>query len=424
MPPFNLQMPPMRRMRQRFVSDRLEDVRAATVAALERSGIVIPAGGEIAIPGGSRGIANYQAIMRAVVDWVRARGGRPFIVPAMGSHGGATAEGQVQVLADYGITPEVMGCEIRSSMEPVELPREECPIPVYFDRHAAAGAGTLVLNRVKIHTCFHSEYESGIMKMLAIGLGKHRQALAIHGKGLHGMRVLMPLVARQVLRHANVIGGIGIVENAYDETCRIDAAPADRIPEAERGWIAEARARSPGLPLDEIDILIVDRMGKNISGTGMDTNVIGRMGVPGLENPPAPRLRILMVRDLTPESHGNALGVGLADLCTRRLFDKIDLAPMYENLFTSTFLDRGKLPVVGGTDWETVAFAVRACQSDAASGLRILRIRDTLHLAEFHASPAAVDALAAHPAVTDLGGIGDPYFDVAGEMIAFDCGNP
>ena len=409
----------MRRMRQTFDADRIPDVRSAVFEALDASGIALPSGGEIAIPGGSRGIANYREIMRAVVDWVRSRGAKPFIVPAMGSHGGATAEGQVQVLADYGITPESMDCEIRSDMEPVELPGDGCPIPVYFDRNAAAAAGTLIWNRIKIHTCFHGDYESGLMKIMAIGLGKHKQALAIHGKGLHGLRDLMPQVARQVLRHANIIGGIGIVENSYEETCRISAVPAARIPEAELEWIAESRRRTPRLPLDELDILIVDRMGKNISGTGMDTNVIGRMGVPGLDNPATPRIGIVVVRDLTDESHGNALGVGLADLCTRRLFDKIDLAPMYENLFTSTFLDRGKLPVVGGTDWETLAFAARACRTDHVERLRILRIRDTLHLDTFHASPAAAALIEGRPGIESLGDAPAPYFDEAGEMTPF-----
>ncbi len=416
MPPYSLNMPPMYRLRQQFDRSRIEDVDAAVDQAMQACPVELPVGKEIAITAGSRGIANIDRILKRVVDQVRAAGCIPFIVPAMGSHGGATAEGQKEMLGEFGITEASMGCEIRSSMETVELPQEDCPIPVYFDRHASEAAGTIVVNRIKIHTCFHGGYESGMVKMMGIGLGKHKQALAIHSHGTTGLVEYMPKVGEQVLKHANVLMGIGIVENAYDETRHIEAFPADRILKEEPRLLAMARDNMPSLPLDDIDIVVVDRMGKNLSGTGMDGNLIGRMGVPDFPDPETPRVRIVVVRDLTPESHGNALGVGLADITTRRLFEKIDFKPLYENLFTSTYLPRGKVPVICESDWECMAFAARCVTSTENRDLRIIRIDSTLHVGELHVSQAVRDALKAHPQMEDLGLVAADYFSENGEM--------
>jgi hypothetical protein len=416
MPPYALNLPPMYRLRQSFDGTRLDDVEAAVDRAMRDSGVRIPPGVEIAISAGSRGIANIARILRRVADNVRAAGATPFIVPAMGSHGGATAAGQKEMLGEFGITEAAMDCEIRSEMEPVVLPSGPCPIPVYFDRNAMAAFGTIVVNRVKIHTCFHGPYESGLVKMMAIGLGKHKQALAIHGHGTKGMIEYMPMVGAQVLRHANVMMGIGIVENAYDQTRHIEAFPADRILAEEPRLLAMARANMPKLPLDEVDIVVIDRMGKNLSGTGMDGNLINRLGVHDYPDAPTPKIGIVVVRDLTPESHGNALGVGLADITTRRLFDKIDFKPFYENLYTSTYLPRGKIPVVCESDWECLAFAARCATGKRNDELRILRIDSTLHVDRLHASQAAVDALAGHPRVAVEGRIEGDYFDAAGAM--------
>lgn len=416
MPRFEFKMPPMYRVRQRFDETHLGDVEHAVDRAMAGSGVLIPSGKEVAITAGSRGIAHIDRILRRVVANVRAAGAIPFIVPAMGSHGGATAEGQKQILAEFGVTEAAMGCEIRSEMEPVELPRGDCPIPVYLDRHAHRAAGTIVVNRIKIHTCFHGTYESGLVKMLAIGLGKHKQALAIHAHGTRGLVEYMPKVGAQVLQHANILMGIGIVENACDQTLHIEALPAHRILGEEPRLLEMARKNMPSLPLTDVDILIVDRMGKNLSGTGMDGNILGRLGIPDFPDPPTPRVKIVVVRDLTPESHGNALGVGLADITTRRLVDAIDFKPLYENLYTSTYLPRGKIPVTCETDWECLAFAARCVSGKDSRDLVIARIDSTLHLEYLHVSEASLAALQSNPAVECLGPIPKEYFDSSGAM--------
>lgn len=411
MPPYSLKMPAMYRVKQRFDDTRIEEIESSVTQAMSQPAVEWPVGKEIAITAGSRGIANIDRILKQVVAEVKAAGCIPFIVPAMGSHGGATAEGQQEMLGEFGITEEAMGCEIRSSMDTVDLPQEDCPIPVYFDKHAYGAAGTIVVNRIKIHTCFHGDYESGMVKMMAIGLGKHQQALAIHSHGTTGLVEYMPQVGAQVLKHANIFMGIGIVENAYDQTRHIEAFLPEQILEEEPRLLAMARENMPSLPLDELDIVIVDHMGKNLSGTGMDGNLIGRLGVPDFPDPETPNVRIVIVRDLTPESHGNALGVGLADITTRKLFDKIDFAPLYENLFTSTYLPRGKVPVVCKTDWECMAFAARCVTSTPNADLKIIRIDSTLHVGELHVSQAVLDQLTDHPRIDVLGKVEESYFD-------------
>ena len=417
MPPFQLSMPTMHRISQSFDAERLDSMDDVLAHTMNGAGIEIPHGKEIAITAGSRGIANVEAILHCIVQWVKQNGGIPFLVPAMGSHGGATAEGQIQILAELGITEQSMGCDIRSDMTPVFLPQEDCPLPVCVDRNAHAAFGTIVVNRIKPHTAFHGRYESGLVKMMSIGLGKHKQALAIHGEGTKGFLEVMPQVAKQVLKHGNVLMGIGIVENAYDETCHVEALPADRILEEEPRLLELARANMPSLPLDDIDILIVDRMGKNLSGTGMDGNIINRLGVASVPDRDTPRIGTIVVRDLTPESHGNALGVGLADITTRRLFEQINFAPMYENLFTSTYLPRGKIPVICETDWESIAFAARCTTGKTDAELKILRIDSTLHVEHLHASQAALDVLTHNPRITVERSLPEAYFDSEGYMV-------
>ncbi len=385
--------PPLTRVRVTFPRPRIEDPAAELRRRLDASPARPGSGEAVAIGAGSRGIDHFADLVRATVDWVTSCGAKPFIVPAMGSHGGATAEGQAKVLASYGVDEAGVGAPVRSGMEVVELPQGDLPVPCYFDRHAFGADHTILLNRVKPHTCFHGTYESGLMKMVAIGLGKQEQALALHGLGSRGLRDLMPQVARQTLATSNILLGIGLVENAYDELCRIEVIPAPDIPGRELDLIAEARARMPRLPLDDIDILIVDEMGKNISGVGMDPNIIGRMGVPDLPDAVTPRIGIIYVRDLTEASHGNGLGVGLADLASRRLFEKLDLAATYENLYTSTYMARGKIPALVDDDAQGLVFAVRTCRAPDPERTVLLRIRNTLHIDELWASPEAVRQL-------------------------------
>jgi len=418
-----MQLPTLTRIRQRFPRPRVDDLERTLEAELAASGVAIPRGARIAIAVGSRGIANLPRLVKTVVSWVKAQGGEPFLVPAMGSHGGATADGQCEVIEGYGVTEAAMGAPIRSSMEVVELPAGELPTPLFYDRHAFEADGTIVVNRIKPHTDYHGRYESGLMKMLVIGLGKHRQALAMHSLGVYGLREVVPQAARQVLRHGNVLLGVGVVENAYDETQLVRALPAQDLPDREPELLELARAAMPRLPVEALDVLIIDRFGKDISGVGLDTNIIGRLLIDGEPEPVSPRVKLIVVCDLTDATHGNACGLGLADLMVRRAYDKIDFAATYENLFTSGFLRRGKTPIVVDTDREALVYALRGAGVTDPARARIARIVDTLQLGELLVSPAVLDELA-HREDIEVVGPGGDVFDGNGALCPFGAGAP
>ena len=352
-------MPQMFLIRQRFAADRLVDVTATLRAELVRC--PLGPGQQIAIAVGSRGIANLPAIVCGVAEWVRSQGSEPFIVPAMGSHAGATAAGQQQLLEKFGIT----SAPIRATMDVVPLGGN-----AFMDRLAYAADGVIVINRVKPHTSFHGQYESGLLKMLAVGLGKQAGAAAIHRLGVPGLREEMPVVARQVLATGKIRLGIALVENAYDETLVLEAIPAAMIPAREPALLDLARVSMPRLPVADVDVLVVDEIGKEFSGTGMDTNVIGRLRIAGEGEPASPRIKRIVVRDVRGES---AYGIGLADVTTRRLVDRANWQITLTNVETSGFVERGKIPVVLETDAEAVAWAL-------PEGPRVLRIPNTLRL--------------------------------------------
>jgi hypothetical protein len=377
-------------VRQAFRRPKLDRLPESVRDELCSSGVKVRAGERIAIAVGSRGMANLAVLVGQTVAWVRAQGGEPFLVPAMGSHGGATAEGQAGVLAGYGITEAAVGAPVRSSMDVIELPRGESPVPVYFDRLASEADGTILINRIKPHTSFHGRYESGLMKMMAIGLGKHAQALAIHARGVEGLRDIMPAVARQVLLHSNVRLGLAAVENAYDETMLVRGLPAGEIPEEEPLLLDVAKQNMPCLPVGNVDVLIVDEIGKNISGLGMDPNIIGRLKIRGQPEPEWPDIRVIVVRDLTPETHGNAAGMGLADILCRRAYGKIDFATTYTNVLTTGFLERAKVPMIAEDDGDALRMAFCMAGMTAPEQARIVRVRNTLHLDDVHVSAAVL----------------------------------
>ncbi|TVQ38140.1 MAG: DUF362 domain-containing protein [Spirochaetaceae bacterium] len=408
----------MRKIRRVFDSNRLDDIPATVRAELQTAGIGFKKGERIAIGCGSRGIANLPLIVATLVEQVRAAGAEPFIVPVMGSHGGATAEGQQQVLADYGIDEAGVGAPVRSSMETVELPSEGLPHALYMDRLAYESDGVVLVNRVKPHTDFHAEIESGIMKMLIIGLGKHDQADAMHRFGVRGLKELLVPAARRIIETGKIRAGIALVENAYDQTMIIRALGPESIEAEEMKLLDLARAAMPKLPLESIDVLIIDEMGKDISGVGMDPNIIGRIRIPGQPEPDSPWITRIVCTDLTPASHGNALGVGLADLITQRLYDKIDFSAMNPNLFTSTFLERGKIPPVAAGSAEAVAYALRTCSVPDSRKAGILRVRNTLHIDELWVSENALDAVLQSDSVELLDEAG-PLLDGNGELMPF-----
>ena len=381
----------LHRVRQGFPRPRIasERIEAVTREQLENCGVGIAPGASIAIAGGSRGIANVDRIAKGVVEWVQAAGGKPFIIPAMGSHGGATADGQAAVLDTYGINERTMGCPIRSSMEVVELR----PGALLMDRHAWESDGVILINRIKPHTDFHGHFESGLVKMSVIGLGKEKQARAVHSWGITGLRDMVPQMARRVVQTGKILLGVAIVENAYDETALIEAIAARDFFAREPELLVMAKESMPRLPVEEIDVLIIDAMGKNISGSGIDTNIIGRIRIDGEPEPGSPRIKAIVVSDLTPETHGNACGVGLADVVTRRLADKIDFKTTYTNIITSGFLERGKLPVVAETDEHALEIALRAAGCREPENARVIRIRDTLHLSDILVSAPVLSVM-------------------------------
>jgi hypothetical protein len=413
-----MELPRLVRVRRSLDSASIPDAARAVRAELERTFPAVRPGASIAVAVGSRGITDIRDIVSETVRFLQSRGARPFIVPAMGSHGGATAAGQENVLAGYGITEAAVGAPVRSSMEVVRLPAGGLEFPVHMDRRAWESDGVVLVNRVKPHTDYHGFPESGLLKMAVIGLGKHAQALVIHSRGVAGLKEWILPAARQVLASGKVLLGVAIVENAMDRTCLVRAARAADIEESERALLAEAVTRMPRLPAGDVDVLIVDQMGKDVSGTGLDTNIIGRTRVAGQEEPAWPAIKALVVTDLTDGSHGNAVGVGLADVITRRLLEKIDAASTMENVVTSTFLDRGKIPVAGQTDRHAVEIALRCACVPEGRPPRVIRIRNTLRLEELYVSPAVLEEIQGAEPVEVLGQLQSP-FDSSGALIPF-----
>ncbi|MEO6725148.1 MAG: DUF2088 domain-containing protein [Blastocatellia bacterium] len=403
------------KIRQHFESTAIADIEQAVAQQLKSGKWHCSPDARIAIAVGSRGIANIARITKAVAAAVKAKGGTPFILPAMGSHGGATAEGQREILASYGVTEEAMGCPVRSSMEVMELDNGDLEIPLFMDRHAFESDGVILINRIKPHTAFHGDYESGLVKMSVIGLGKERLANALHAFGIYGLKTLMPKAARKILATGKIILGVGIVENAYDETSIIEALTPEEILRREPELLNTAKAMMPSFPLNEIDVLIVDALGKNISGSGMDPNIIGRMRIRGEAEPEFPAIKVIVVTDLTDASHGNACGIGLADVVTRRLADKIDWDATYMNGITSGFYEHFMLPIVAPTDAQALEWGIRASH-DPHKSKKIVRITDTLHLSEMYVSEAALDEIKDK---VEILGESENLFDEQGSLITF-----
>ncbi len=413
--------PKVVKVRQKFPRPRVDGVEAALREQLGREEIAsaIRPGMSVALTAGSRGIAEIDEILRGLVAALKEMGAEPFIVPAMGSHGGATAEGQVEILESLGVTEEFCGAPIRSSMEVVKLGETGRGVPVYMDRIASEADGVVLVNRIKAHTDFRSTIESGLLKMASIGLGKHKQALALHGYGVIGIRDFMAEVGEKVLESGHILFGVGVVENAYDEPARIEAITPQDIPRREAELLAEYMGMMPGLPVSDVDVLYVDALGKNYSGTGMDTNVIGRFRILGVEEPESPRVKYVIVGDISRESHGNALGMGLADLTTRRLADQVDRKAMNANVITSTFVERAKVPMVLENDQEALQTAVRCNWGVPPEETRFVRIPNTLHLEYLYVSENLVDEVLKN---ADAEVVGDPEelrFDADGYFEGF-----
>ena len=375
----------------------------------EKIAKTIKPGMEIAITVGSRGVANVAAITRAIADFVKSRGAVPFIVPAMGSHGGATAEGQREIIESYGVTEEAMGCEIRSSMETVILGPAENGKPVHCDKNAFHADGIIVCGRVKAHTAFRGPYESGICKMMCIGLGKQKGAEVLHADGFGLMVNEVPMFARVFLEKAPILCGIGLLENAYDQTREIVALAKDEIMDGEPELLIRAKSYMPRILFDACDVLIVDEIGKNISGDGMDPNISGRFPTPfatgGIK---AQRVANL---DLTEETHGNASGLGLADVTTRRLFDKMDFEMTYPNSITNTVTEVAKIPMVLYNDKQAIQMAIKSCNFIDRAYPRVVRIVNTMEMKHIWISEGMVEEAKSNPQIRLLGELEEFSFD-------------
>ena len=409
----------LRKIQVRFKRPKIKDIATAVREQFEGQKDLFKKGSSIAVAVGSRGISNLQEIVRASVESLKEFGVKPFIIPAMGSHGGATDKGQAETIASYGITEKEIGCSVRSSMDVVELPSEGLEHKLYMDRHAHESDGVVLINRVKRHTDFRGRYESGLVKMAVIGLGKEEQAAAIHRFGVIGLRDYIPKAAEQIFETGKVLAGLAIVENAYEDTAKLELIPCREIMQREPKLLKYSRDHMARLPVDELDVLIVDRMGKDISGSGLDTNVIGRLRIIGEEEFDSPRISAIMVDDLTEASHGNAIGMGLADVITYKLFDKIDWKATYRNLITSTFLERGKMPLIGRTAAEAFDHALRSCGGVKPEDAWVIRVKDTLHLAEIYGSSAVCDALKEREGI-EISREEEQIFDQRGRLRPFE----
>ncbi len=391
-------LPSMARVRQKFDAAKLADIPGAIHKEFSRQEIRerVKPGQVIAVGCGSRGIANIAQIAIAVIAELKALGAKPFIFPCMGSHGAATAEGQKKVLETYGITEASTGVPIRATMETTIVGQLDDGTPVHMDKYASEAEAIVVINRIKPHTGFRGATESGLTKMLAIGIGKITGAATYHTHGMDRFPELLPQIREMNISQRNVIFGVGIVENAYDETAHIEIVPAQNLKTREPELQAMAKRQMPQLFFDDVDVLIIDEMGKNISGAGFDPNITGR-NRRNVKWQETPRVKKIVVLGLTRVSQGNATGIGSADVITMRLYKELDVASTYANVITSMNLDGGGIPIIMNNDHDAIALAVKTVVRVKPEDCRIVRIRNTLHLGEIEVSNALLDEVRRQP---------------------------
>ena len=375
-------VPKMFRVRQIFPRNKIEPEEIPDIIkkllSEEKFSSQIKPGMKIAITAGSRGIANNALTTKCIADFIKSKGAQPFVVPAMGSHGGSTAAGQREILRGYGITEEYLQCPILSSMEVKKIGVNEEGTDVYIDKYAAESDGIVIGCRIKPHTAFRGPYESGIMKMMAIGLGKQYGAQVCHEAGFKHMAKNVPLFGKAIIRHAPVLFAVPTIENAYDETCKIVAVNADEIEEMEPVLLKEAASYMARILVDSCDVLIVDEIGKNYSGDGMDPNITGTFCSPYASGGiAAQRVAVL---DLSKETHGNGIGLGFSSATTKRVFDKLDLASMYPNAITCTVLGGVRIPIIMESDKEAIQVCIKSCNEIDKTRPRVVRIPNSLHL--------------------------------------------
>ena len=415
-----MNFPRVYRLRQEFDRTVVQDIPGTVKAELKKLSLEkrVKPGQRVALTGGSRGVANIAVILKAAVEHLKSLGAKPFIFPAMGSHGGATAEGQTGLLAHYNVTEAFTGAPVLSSMEAVEIGKTEDGVPVYIDKNSSRADWIIVVNRIKPHTKFKAPIESGLMKMMAIGMGKQKGADYYHRAALHyTFPKIIVDAGREVLKKAPVLCGIGTVENGYDETARIAALNPGEFESREKELLELAKKMMPRLPFNDIDLLIIDEIGKDISGTGFDPNVTGRnrdqIGV----FPHPTDVKRLFVRDLTENSNGNANGIGLADLTTKRLVDKINYQAMYMNAITGISLEKAAVPMHFETDREAIRVGLGCAGLTPPEKSKLVRIKNTLVVDEVEVSEVYGEELKKRPDLEVLEGPKPMAFDRQGNLL-------
>ena len=417
----DVSLPKVANVRQKFEAARLYDVPRAIAEEFRRPEVrsrVTP-GQVVAVGCGSRGVANIAEIARCVIRELQALGAKPFVFPAMGSHGAATAEGQKKVLESYGISEAATGVPIRASMDTVVVGNLPDGTAVHVDKNAAEADGIVVINRIKPHTGFRGATESGLTKMLSIGIGKIAGAATYHSHGMDRFPGLLPEIRDVVTGARNVLFGVGIVENAYDETAVVEIVPSAQLKDREPELQKLAKQFMPQLYFDEIDVLIIDEMGKNISGAGFDPNITGR-NRRAVKWETTPLVKKIVVLGLTRESMGNATGIGSADVISMRVWREFDVASTYANIITSANLDGAAIPMVMNTDRDAISLAVKTVVRVKPADCRIVRIKNTLHLSEIQVSEPLLELVRRHPERFEP--VSDPApfaFDANGTLASF-----
>jgi len=387
-----MEFPLMIRLRNKFEASVAVDIEREIISGFRKlaSAKTVKPGASVAVGCSSRGIANYPAIVKATVGYLIDAGLKPFLFPAMGSHGAATAEGQKKVLENYGVSENFIGAPIRSSLDTVQIGETEDGVPVLIDKIASEADYIVLINRIKSHTEFEHEFESGLLKMMAIGMGKEKGATLYHKAFMvHGYPRVILSVAQKVIQTGRILCGVGIVENGYARTTRLEVLSAEEIIPQEKMLLKEAKRLAPGLPFEDVDVLIIDEMGKDISGSGFDTKVVGRILMPLIaDEPKTPRVKRIVVCDLTQKTEGNADGIGIADFVTRRLVDKIEFRALYVNALAGGEPEHAKIPLTLANDREALQAAIDSVGLIQKERLKIIRIRNTLKLSVVDVSMA------------------------------------
>lgn len=409
-------LPRMVQVEQHFDRTAVTDIDGSVEKALAEEGVLdsVRPGMSIAVTAGSRGISNIAAILRRVVRALEERGAKPFVIPAMGSHGGATAQGQSDVLTALGVTEEYLSCPIRSSMDVKRIGTTFDGRPVQIDAHAAAADGIVVVNRVKAHTSFTGPVESGLMKMMAIGLAKQAGAEVCHQEGYGKIAGNIRKYGNAILEYANILFGVAIIENAFDDTYEIHAVRPQNFEKTETKLLKRSKSLMPRIMFSDIDVLVVDKMGKNISGLGMDPHITGCFASPYASGPPRPDK--LVVLDLTDETHGNANGMGVADVTTRRLLEKFDSEATYPNALTATLTPAVRIPMVMDNQRLAIQTGVKTAAGFDKENIRMVRIADTLSLSRIWISEAMLEDARNTPGVTVIGEPKELAFDEEGNL--------